>query len=583
MDSNSGVTHPGVRIKHEVIPKGMSVTEAARLLGVGRPALSNLLNGNAALSPDMAVRLEQAFKYPRKELLEMQARFDASMAEQRDAPATARAYVPPFLKVKANDIEHWVTRNIVARTRLAVFLRMLVHSTGRSLTKVDFPGNDDAENPGWDGFVEAAEGSPWIPTGRSGWEFGSNEGPKAKAEGDYKKSVAASNLKERSAITFVFVTPRRWSGKASWIADKKAEKKWKDVRAYDASDLEQWVEQSLPGQVWFANETNTNAEHVRSLDKCWLDWATVTMPPLDGTLFGSAIAAAKRTVLSRLAKPAERPILIAADSTEEALAFLAQLLSENGGAELATYRNRVIVFDKPGVLARIAAGAETLIPVAFTREVESELAPFASTTHSFIIYPRNAVPSAPDVILEPATYEVFHSALKEMGKNRDEASRLANASGRSLTVLRRQLSNVPATKTPAWAVDPTTSSDLIPFLWVGGWDSNNKADKSALSQLAGALSYDDLEKRCQALVQLYDAPIWSIGTYRGVVSKIDMLFAINRAITIADLELYFLWLTSFLARTTHLSISPRIDDGRHPSTVSHVSFRRGFEKGFLKH
>ena len=39
----------------------MSVKKAAELLGVGRPALSNLLNGHASLSAEMALRLEKAF------------------------------------------------------------------------------------------------------------------------------------------------------------------------------------------------------------------------------------------------------------------------------------------------------------------------------------------------------------------------------------------------------------------------------------------------------------------------------------------------------------------------------------------
>ena len=65
MATNSDVLHPGMRIRAEVIPPGMSVTKAARLMGVGRPALSNLLNGNASLSADMAMRLEKAFnKFP---------------------------------------------------------------------------------------------------------------------------------------------------------------------------------------------------------------------------------------------------------------------------------------------------------------------------------------------------------------------------------------------------------------------------------------------------------------------------------------------------------------------------------------
>ena len=216
------VPHPGTRIKAEVIPSGMSVTKAAQLMGVGRPALSNLLNGNAALSADMAARLEKAFKYPLKDLMEMQARYDAAQAKQKDAPADTKAYVPPFLAIKANDIEGWVSHNIPARSRLAVFLRTLVHSTGSGLTKVDFPGNDDAERPGWDGFTEASEGTPWVPAGRSGWEFGTNEDPKAKAEGDFEKSVKALDKKERAETTFVFVTPRRWPGKAAWVVAKKA-------------------------------------------------------------------------------------------------------------------------------------------------------------------------------------------------------------------------------------------------------------------------------------------------------------------------------------------------------------------------
>ena len=539
MSTLVNVPHPGTRIRSEVIPSGMSVTKAAQLTGVGRPALSNLLNGNAALSADMAARLEKAFKYPLKDLMEMQARYDAAQAKLKDAPANTKAYVPPFLAIKANDIEGWVSHNIPARSRLAVFLRTLVHSTGSGLTKVDFPGNDDAERPGWDGFTEASEGTPWVPAGRAGWECGTNVDPKAKAEGDFEKSVKALDKKERAGTTFVFVTPRRWPGKVAWVVAKKAKGFWKDVRAYDASDLEQWLEQSLPAQAWFANERHIPAEHVRSLDKCWADWANVSTPPLTGALFNSAIEATKRTMLSRLSKPSEGPILIAADSTEEALAFLAQLFSERGGEELASYGDRLLVFDKPGVLPRLAAAAQTFIPVVFTREAERELGPYAKSMHSIVVYPRNAVTNKPDIVLESANYETFNKAFEEMGKDRDETSRLANASGRSLTVLRRQLSEVPAMRTPEWAADRPTAASLVPFLFVGAWDSHNETDKLGLSLLAGDHSYDGLEKACQHLTQLNDAPIWSIGTYRGVVSKIDLLYAIAGAVTAEDLNRYF--------------------------------------------
>lgn len=538
MAANGDVPHPGVRIRAEVIPPKMTVTKAAELIGVGRPALSNLLNGNANLSPDMAARLEKAFSYPREDLMAMQARYDADQAKRKNAPTDTKPFVPPFLTIKANDIEQWVSHNIVARSRLAVFLRTLVHSAGSTITKVDFPGNDDAERPGWDGFIEATEGSPWVPVGRSGWEFGTNEDPKAKADGDFSKSVKTLNKSDRASTTFVFVTPRRWPGKSAWIWAMKQKNIWKDVRAYDACDLEQWLEQSLPAQAWFANETKMPAQSVRSLDKCWEDWASVSTPKLTEALYSSAIEESKRIMLSLLSRPAERPILIAADSTEEALAFLAQLLGPRGGDELALYRDHVLVFDKPGTFPRLALGAQTFIPVAFTREVERELAPFATSMSTIVIYPRNFSAIEPDIILEPVGYEVFNKALEEMGKTRDEIARLTTASGRSLTVLRRQLSTVPAMRIPEWA-DQNRGASLVPFMFVGVWNSQNENDKAVLSYLAGDRPYSELEKECQSFLQLNDAPVWSIGVYRGVISKIDLLFAITSAVTPDSLSRYF--------------------------------------------
>jgi addiction module HigA family antidote len=241
---------PGQYVRtYALKPKGMSVTQAAKLLGVGRPALSNFLNGNAALSPDMAARMERTLGIRAQMLLDMQAAYDAAAAKAKGSPAGATAYVPPFLAIKANEIESWAASNISARTRLSVFLRTLVNSTGVGLTGVDFPGNDDAERPGWDGFVVASEGTPWIPRGTSGWEFGCNSDPKAKADGDYARRTKATEKSVRAESTFVFVTPRSWTAKNTWESDRRGENQWKDVRVLDASNLEQWLEQSIAAQT----------------------------------------------------------------------------------------------------------------------------------------------------------------------------------------------------------------------------------------------------------------------------------------------------------------------------------------------
>ena len=531
--------HPGRYVRETALnPKKMSVTAAAALIGISRPSASNFLNGKVGVTPEMATRIERAFNIPTQTLLDMQAAYDGAVAKSKGAPSNTKPYVPPFLALKANDIEQWASQNIAARSRLAVFLRTLVHSTAVGLTKVDFPGNDDAERPGWDGFVEASAGTPWIPRGLSGWEFGVNQNIKGKADADFTKSIKAVRKAERHSMTFIFVTPQRWSGKATWTAEARAKRQWNDVRAYDAQDLEQWLEQSIVGQTWLANETCHPSAGVRSLDKCWRDWADVASPPLSSSLFSSAIDDAKHPMLSRLSQPWHEPIIIAADSVEEALAFLSTLFSDVGGKELASYRDRILVFDKPGTLPRLADGAQNFIAVAVNREVERELAPLATSLQSIIVYPRNAVTAKPHIVLEPISYENFRLALEDMDYNSDDVAKYSNESGRSLTVLRRRLSNIPAVRKPEWAADTSTAASLVPFSLAGAWNSKNEADLSALSLLANDLPYEILERECQRLTLLNDAPMWSIGDYRGVVSKVDALFAIAGSITTPDLNRY---------------------------------------------
>ena len=256
------LVHPGLYIKSNVLPADLSVKEAAKLLGVGRPALSNLLNGKASLSAEMALRLEKTFGASQEELLGLQAKFDQHNMRTRAPGIAVRAYVPSFLTIRARDIECWADRNLEARSLLAVLLRKLIHSTGQELSSVDFPGYDNAERKGWDGQIDAGAAMPWIPYGKSGWEFGCNEDPKKKAEGDYANRVAAVLPQERAEINFVFVTPRNWPGKQKWVKEKQALGEWRSVRAYDANDLEQWLEQSIPAQGWFAKQIDIPNEGV---------------------------------------------------------------------------------------------------------------------------------------------------------------------------------------------------------------------------------------------------------------------------------------------------------------------------------
>ncbi|MET0667388.1 MAG: HigA family addiction module antitoxin, partial [Methyloceanibacter sp.] len=78
--------HVGGLIRREIIePMGLSVTQAAAVLGVTRQALSNLLNARTALTPDMALRIEKAFGPKMDHLMRMQLAYDIADARLREA------------------------------------------------------------------------------------------------------------------------------------------------------------------------------------------------------------------------------------------------------------------------------------------------------------------------------------------------------------------------------------------------------------------------------------------------------------------------------------------------------------------
>lgn len=92
--------HPGAKVRQNCLEKnGLNVTDAARILGVDRQTLSNLLNARSGISPEMAVRLEKAFGTSARDWLMQQLDYELAevMRRARDID------VEPFRAVKASE------------------------------------------------------------------------------------------------------------------------------------------------------------------------------------------------------------------------------------------------------------------------------------------------------------------------------------------------------------------------------------------------------------------------------------------------------------------------------------------------
>ena len=87
--------HPGDMIRTEIIePLGLSVTQAAEAIGVRRATLSDLLNEKAALSPEMALRIEKAFGPKMDHLLRMQLAYDVARVRSHEGEIQVARYAP---------------------------------------------------------------------------------------------------------------------------------------------------------------------------------------------------------------------------------------------------------------------------------------------------------------------------------------------------------------------------------------------------------------------------------------------------------------------------------------------------------
>ena len=79
--------HPGIMLKNDVLePLGHGVTGAARKLQMSRVALSRVVNGRAAISPELAIRLEEAGVSTARFWMNLQVNYDLAQARGHEHP-----------------------------------------------------------------------------------------------------------------------------------------------------------------------------------------------------------------------------------------------------------------------------------------------------------------------------------------------------------------------------------------------------------------------------------------------------------------------------------------------------------------
>jgi antitoxin HigA-1 len=93
--------HPGLSVRFDCLePLGLSVTAGAKVLGVTRQALNNLVNEKAGISPEMAIRLSKAFGGTAEAWLALQTAYDLAQARRKQLADDVKRYVPTTRAVR---------------------------------------------------------------------------------------------------------------------------------------------------------------------------------------------------------------------------------------------------------------------------------------------------------------------------------------------------------------------------------------------------------------------------------------------------------------------------------------------------
>jgi len=226
--------------------------------------------------------------------------------------------------VDSTRIDHWfISTRRDAQELLPHLVRKLIGATvePKAILSLKIPVGDEIGRPGYDGCVEVAGGTSYVPAGLSVWEMGTGD-PQPKAEKDYATRCQDPKGIDPKSATFVFVSPHRWDAKEEWARNKTSEGKWKEVRALDSSDLAGWLEAAPIAARWLARWMGVPVEGMKDVDLYLAEFAAPCAVPIspDVVIGGRQIALKQ---FHEWIASSEPGITVEGESVEEVSAFIA--------------------------------------------------------------------------------------------------------------------------------------------------------------------------------------------------------------------------------------------------------------------
>lgn len=430
--------------------------------------------------------------------------------------------------ISALQLEEWA-RTLVSKDSLPAIVADLIRASSREVMTMRFPSGDKGQVRGFDGHLESRSESFNIRAGKSLWEFGTDRDYRIKANSDFKKRTGEVPAAQQAETTYVFVSPWTWDSSdkknkiEDWVAARKMESSWKDIRYIDGSALETWLEHRPAVAAWHARNTLKlrPAGGIRSTDEFWDDFAGRFDPRLTEQVLLCDRDEFRQSIAT-LFKPGNS-ITLVADSPDEVVAFaIASMRSSSPDIRLM-FEARTLVVDSAEA-GRQLYGSDNLI-LLLLNDATTSPSQFLQSGSTLVPLGRQQRGGSFPTLTRPSG-AAMGVAMRSMGLSETEALTLARGSGRSLTALAR-LKPGGSFQDPAWVAK---GNDLLPAILAGAWDDGNRFDREIVEAIAGGPTYAAVEGHGRHFLRSSDPPFDTEGSIWKVRAPMDAFIRIGHLV-----------------------------------------------------
>jgi hypothetical protein len=318
------------------------------------------------------------------------------------------------------------------------------------------------------------------------------------------------------------------------VTAKKKTGIWKDIKVYDSSNLEQWLEIALATSRWFASRVGSYPfDGMMTADEFWEEWS---IGPNSFQLLPETIITGREYEQQQILEILQGPPTIKgikASTKNEAIAFIVAVAKKFHKNECDRFFSKSLIIDTEANFRGIRINTATALNLIPRFEETQPLYSAVSKGHHVLV-PLGAddIFNQETIILPTIDRNGQITSLVNSGISEEDAEKYSRESGRNITILKK-LMGYPYTKSK-W-LETENIREIVPALLLGRWDESFTGDIELMEKLAGQ-KYSDYLGTLTKWKSLEETPILQIGETWRLTSPLDLWTNLSPHLTGKDLS-----------------------------------------------